>query len=525
MAGISLLLRRHWLAGVTMLLVVAALFCRQDDASARRVWNVLVGDSFRSTYSKLLGDYFIHAIALDTSDLHEPSLIVLGMDGINSSNGGEIHRIPLRTRASDRFPWTSAFSASELIAGNGEDGTQTHSAGGQATETPLARAMSQPVVLANGDLAFVESCSQDQRRVRHISKVTGVITTVAGFDKELRLSDGAAMTVQPEAIAAVNNDLIIGGADKNGLRHVLKLPPLKPDKNWIGTPIIGGGEKPLSQDFQDARSVKLTKNLRYMVVRPNGAILAVAGNGLIEAAPNDGGKYSVRAVTLARPLPEYLYGLALDNDGFLLVLANYSVLRFASNFETLRPIIGRGVHGMPRIHAGMTAGDYLNPRSIAPAPDGGLFIHNGTNQLLYIDNNEEFYTAAVQALFDENDKRQVFRDFAKTLITGVKRKAEQVVPARDVVKRAAYQCAPNECLAPKLDQQVFLSRLPRDLHDELARYVDHNFTNSFFERMRAEMVLDMVATNPDYKELRKYLWWSSWGLDLLTKPKSWLTRQ
>lgn len=69
------------------------------------------------------------------------------------------------------------------------------------------------------------------------------------------------------------------------------------------------------------------------------------------------------------------------------------------------------------------------PRSVIAAPDGGLFVLNGFNQLLYIDNDDGVGDAVEGARVWGSHRNKIERDIASKLVRGIKRRADQTVNA------------------------------------------------------------------------------------------------
>lgn len=306
---------------------------------------------------------------LKNSSLTSPFGVDFGPAGemwIVELEGGRVHRLE---------------PSGQLIHAGG-DGTVGYSGDGQLLRLATFNGMHNCAVTPNGDLYIADSWNHCVRKVDHQS---GVISTIAGTGKKGSDGDGGpatsatfdfvmCITLSPAGdrlhIADLNNRRIRVVDLRTGMVSTVAGNGLK------GVP--SDGAKAVESPLVDPRAVAEDSegNLWILergghalrVVRPDGTIQSVAGNG-------KAGYRDDRGVMAQFGSPKHL---CLDDRGKLYIAddQNAAIRRFDPQTGEVTSVLGRG-HGDPRIQL-------RNPHGVT-WENGWLYVVDmGHNRILRI---------------------------------------------------------------------------------------------------------------------------------------------
>jgi len=275
---------------------------------------------------------------------------------------------------------TRSTGTIETVAGTGVSG-QTGD-GGPATAAEIVHPRGIAIA-PGGGFVFADAFGYTVRRVWP----NGTITTVAGTGVPGYGGDGGPATSaqlnEPHGVAfTADGTLLIADALNNRIRAV-------PADGTITT-VAGTGEAGFSGDGGPATSAELsaphgvsvlpsggylvpdTDNDRVRLVRPDGTITTVAGNG-VAGFSGDGGP-AVDA-ELDRPFA----AVPTADGGFLIVDSGNSRIRKVAADGTITTVAGNGVHGFGGDGGPAVQAELDGPHNLAVLPDGGFLVADALN--------------------------------------------------------------------------------------------------------------------------------------------------
>jgi hypothetical protein len=239
------------------------------------------------------------------------------------------------------------------------------------------------VIAPGGGFVFADAFAYTVRRVWP----NGTITTVAGTGVPGFSGDGGPATSaqlnEPHGVAfTADGTLLIADALNNRIRAV--------SPGGTITTVAGTGTAGFAGDGGPASAAELsaphgvsvlpsggylvpdTDNDRVRLVRPDGTITTVAGNG-VAGFSGDGGP-AVDA-ELDRPFA----AVPTADGGFLIVDSGNSRIRKVSADGTISTVAGNGVRGFGGDGGPAVQAELNGPHNLAVLPDGGFLIADALN--------------------------------------------------------------------------------------------------------------------------------------------------
>jgi trimeric autotransporter adhesin len=260
--------------------------------------------------------------------------------------------------------------------------------GGLATSASLKNP-SSVAVDASGNIYIADSLN---RRIRMVTKSTGIITTVAGDGMKMYKGDGGAATSASLYASGVavdaSGNIYIADSYNMRVRMVTK-------STGIITTVAGDGRQGYKGDGGLATTASLnipqivmidasgniyiadTYNNRIrMITKSTGIITTVAGNG-VPSHKGDGGLATL--ASLLRPS-----GLGVDASGNIYIADSYNVrVRMVmKSTGIITTVAGDGRQGYKGDGGLATLAELSNPQAIAVDASGNIYIADFQNSCI-----------------------------------------------------------------------------------------------------------------------------------------------
>jgi trimeric autotransporter adhesin len=270
------------------------------------------------------------------------------------------------------------------VAGTGSFGDSGE--GGLATSAALSRPYGVAVD-ASGNMYIADSGNE---RIRLVTKSTGIITTVAGdvtygYSGDGGLATSAALYYPSGVAVDASGNMYIADTDNKRIRLVTK-------STGIITTVAGNGTRGYSGDGGLATSATLddpsgvavdasgnmyiadTDNKRIrLVTKSTGIITTVAGNGT-RGYGGDGGLAT--SVALRRPS-----GVAVDASGNIYIAddENLRIRLVTKSTGIITTVAGTGSYGYSGDGGLATSATFISPNGVAVDASGNIYIADTYN--------------------------------------------------------------------------------------------------------------------------------------------------
>ena len=280
-------------------------------------------------------------------------------------------------------------------AGRGGDG-------GRATSSQL-NCPADVAVDASGNIYIAD---KNNHVIRMVAKSTGIITTVAGNGMEGYSGDGgqatAARLKSPRGVAVdAYGNIYIADTDNRRIRVVTK-------STGVITTVAGNGLYGFSGDGGQATSALIswpqsiavdaygniyisdTENNRIRVVtKSTGFITTVAGNGL-KGFSGDGGQATSAAI--AQP-----QSIAVDADGNIYIAdtENSRIRKVMTNTGVITTVAGNGQYGTAGDRGYATSAQLSLPRGVAVDASGNIYISDSSNMIRMVTRRTGIISTAI----------------------------------------------------------------------------------------------------------------------------------
>ncbi len=265
------------------------------------------------------------------------------------------------------------------VAGTGENGYSGD--GGPATAARLL----YPQGIALDSIGNLLISDQGNYRIRKVTAASGIITTVAGnglwgFSGDNGPATAARVNTTAGIAVDSSDNILIADTSNQRIRKVTAL-------TGIITTVAGTGEKGYSGDGIPAISAKLNfpsgvaadsagnlllvdaaNNRVRKVAAASGIITTIAGNGISGYLGDNG------PATAARFKSPYAVALASSGNLYISDSGHSRIRMVAANSGTITTVAGTGVQGYSGDNGPATAASLNSPSGVAVNYDGNIFI-------------------------------------------------------------------------------------------------------------------------------------------------------